>query len=359
MIGKQTFGDNFRGCLDYVLTKPGARFLASNMVGTTPAHLAIEFNLLAKRNQRVKYPVCHISLSPHPKDYLEDNQTLALVGRCLQEIGLKDCQWILAQHRDTHTPEGEFRPHLHLIVNRVRLTDGKTINCWQSKRILEKALRKLEKEFHLKSVQSSWETKASKNIIVNREQEIMLPNKDEQKWHQLRWHLAGEYKLPPEFCEALYQENLLYASETGEPVFVKRPLDNQNNSFFWLATKGEINRVIITDNPLEVVSAFLVENERPTSQPTLYLSLEKPEQLADNIFNQFQQVTITSKDRQLREDLLTILPNAQLEDNLLTWNQIWLSQQQKKQLHKQQARHQFQLDFISRQYQRQKTQLQL
>lgn len=350
MIGKQTFGDNFRGCLDYVLTKPGARFLASNMIATSPAHLAIEFNLIAKRNQRVKYPVCHISLSPHPEDYLEEDQTLALVGRCLDEIGLKDCQWLLAQHTDTHTPQGEFRPHFHLIVNRVRLTDGKAVNCWQSKRILEKALRRLEKEFKLKSVQPSWETKASKNIIVNQEQQIMLSNKDEQKWHQLRSHLASKYKLPPEFCEALYQENLLYANQTGEPVFIKRPLDHQNKSFFWLATKGEINRAIITDNPLEVICAFLVENERHRSQPTLYLSLEQRAPLAHHIFDQFQQVTITIKDRQFREDLLTILPHAQLEDPLLTWSQIWLSQQQKKQSDRQeqQARHQSQLEFISR-----------
>ncbi|NEO98698.1 MAG: relaxase/mobilization nuclease domain-containing protein [Symploca sp. SIO2E9] len=524
MIGKQVFGKNFRGCLDYVLTKAGARLIGSNMIGTTPTSLAAEFNLVANRSQRVEYPVCHISLSPHPDDQLEDNKALAFVRRCLEEIGMKYCQWVLAEHTDTQTPKGKDRPHFHLVANRVQQTDGKTVNSWKSKRDLEKALRQLELEFDLKPVKPSWETARSapntgqerryrrekeeyeatqnylkacvedeaktrdslseppkkmrsqppelsakvqlqdaidactqdkltllqliehlqgqgieaeviftrtnkvrgivyrlgdvrfsgtqlgktytfgglqqytdvdyeperdnaaikalrqqqlettglfrkktkgkeekevplpspsptleSNISELNQQSMVLPEKDKQKWKDVRLRLSSEYGLPPELSEVLHEEGLLYANEKGQAVFVKQPIGNQTNSAFWLATQGEIKRAIVTDNPVEALSAMLIDEEQQQTVPTLYLSIEKAEQLPKDLLQNLDQVIVGLQNPELTREVIARLPNAQQADGLKSWNDIWQEEQQKKQLQlEQEEKQQLQLESLLR-----------
>lgn len=359
MIGKQTFGNNFYGCLNYVLSKPNVRLIATNMMTTNSKHLTTEFNFITNQNQRVKYPVCHISLSPHPDDILKDYQTLAMVERCLEEIGMKDCQWILAQHNDTYTPNHQHRPHFHLIVNRVKLTDCKAVNCWRSKKTLEKALRLIENQFNLKSIQSSWECQNSRNFNNKNLSNIMLST-DKKIWHQLRTNLANKYHLPIDFCEAIYQENIIGVSEKLQLIFNKKSLDNQNNKFFWLATKGDINRAVITDNPFEVLTAFLLENDYKNNEPSLYLSLDKKDKLPIHILKNLPKIIINSQDKKFQFRILSQLPHAQLSETKLTSNQLWILKQKKKLLQKQEVNnHQFQLQFLSKYYQKSKSQLQL
>ena len=65
MIGKVLKGRSFRGLLDYVAGKPGARRLGGNMEGTTPRELARELSAVRALRPTFQRPVRHIpSASP-------------------------------------------------------------------------------------------------------------------------------------------------------------------------------------------------------------------------------------------------------------------------------------------------------
>lgn len=157
MIGKTTKGSGFGGLLRYVFEKEGAEYLGGNMAGRTPTELTPEFRAVANRNHRVQIPVAHISFSPSPNEQLDDIEALEFAERYLEEIGFNDCQWVLAKHDDTQTPDEQDRPHYHIIANRVRMSDLKVVSAWHDWERSERALRKLEKEFGLIEVQPSWE----------------------------------------------------------------------------------------------------------------------------------------------------------------------------------------------------------
>lgn len=155
MIGKTTKGSGFGGLLRYVFEKEGAKYIGGNMAGTTPEELGREFRALASRNHRVLFPVAHISFSPSPLEHLDEKTALLFATRYMEEISFGDCQWVLAGHDDTTTPQGQNRPHFHIIANRVRMTDALVVTAWLDWKRSEKALRKLEKEFGLIEVQPS------------------------------------------------------------------------------------------------------------------------------------------------------------------------------------------------------------
>ncbi len=157
MIGKTTKGRGFGGVLRYVFQKPFAKYIGGNMIGETPNELAREFLAIASQSKKVKIPVAHISLSPSPQEHLDDSQALEFAIAYIDKIGFSECQWVLARHNDTKTPEGKERPHFHIIANRVRITDGKVVTAWRDWGRSELALRALEQEFNLVQVQPSWE----------------------------------------------------------------------------------------------------------------------------------------------------------------------------------------------------------
>lgn len=157
MIGKTTKGNGFGGLLRYVFEKEGAKYIGGNMAGTTPEELGPEFRAIASRNHRVLSPVAHISFSPSPEEHLDETTALEFATRYMEEISFGDCQWVLAGHDDTTTPQEQNRPHFHIIANRVRITDALVVTAWLDWKRSEKALRKLEKEFGLVEVIPSWE----------------------------------------------------------------------------------------------------------------------------------------------------------------------------------------------------------
>ncbi|HBL13462.1 MAG TPA: hypothetical protein DD379_19105 [Cyanobacteria bacterium UBA11162] len=158
MIGKITKGSNFNGLLRYIQSKPDAQYLGGNMLGSTKEELVQEFHLVSRRSHRVKLPVAHISLSPHPDEKLSHLQALQFTQLYLNKIGFAECQWLLYSHHDTATEDGQLRPHFHIVVNRVRMTDGLTVSSWMDWKRSERTLRELEKQFNLTPVTPSWES---------------------------------------------------------------------------------------------------------------------------------------------------------------------------------------------------------
>lgn len=161
MIGKITKGKTFGGVLEYVFSKDTAQYLGGNMIGKSLTELRREFTRISTRNERVQKPVAHISLSPSPAEEVSDETMLTLVSEYMDRLGFGECQWVVAKHSDTKTPDGKPRPHYHIIANRVKLSDNKVVSEWMDWRRTEKILRDLEKEFGMVQVASSWEVERS------------------------------------------------------------------------------------------------------------------------------------------------------------------------------------------------------
>ena len=86
---------------------------------------------------------------------------MTLVAEYMDRLGFGECQWGVAKHSDTETPDGDPRPHYHIIANRVKLSDNKVVSGWLDWNRTEKILRDLEKEFGMVQVASSWEVERS------------------------------------------------------------------------------------------------------------------------------------------------------------------------------------------------------
>ena len=133
----------------------------------------------------------------------------------------------------------------------------------------------------------------------------------------------------------LNEANLLSADETGGPIWQKRSLLGSKNSHFWFEIGGtsdlseaevlrnRVKKMIITNSPIEAVSAYLVERlANQKDSPCLYLSLDRSEQLTEIDLTKFSTVVVNSIDKQL---VLDIVPSLAVEKNIKSWQQSWLA----------------------------------
>ena len=68
MIGKQTKGTSFGGCVSYVLKEEKSKLLEAVGVEGTPEQIAEQFELQSLLNDKVKNIVGHTSLNFSPED---------------------------------------------------------------------------------------------------------------------------------------------------------------------------------------------------------------------------------------------------------------------------------------------------
>ncbi|MBD1848200.1 relaxase/mobilization nuclease domain-containing protein [Cyanobacteria bacterium FACHB-63] len=115
MLARITKGQDFAGCLRYVLERSGAERIGGNMEGTNVAELATEFDLSVQCQQRrsphkpTQAIVCHTSLSVEVGCKLDDMTWNAIAKDYLQEMGFDQNQYVVARHTDTN------HDHVHLI----------------------------------------------------------------------------------------------------------------------------------------------------------------------------------------------------------------------------------------------------
>jgi hypothetical protein len=72
---------------------------------------------------------------------------------------MDNCQWILAEHNDTYTPDGQPRPHLHAVINRIPIDSNKAVNSSFIKWRVEEKLQQLRDEYDLTPIEASWQVK--------------------------------------------------------------------------------------------------------------------------------------------------------------------------------------------------------
>lgn len=146
MIGKQTKGTSFGGCVSYVLKEEKSKLLEAVGVEGTPEQIAEQFELQSLLNDKVKNIVGHTSLNFSPEDSErlkhDDELMLQFAHDYMKLMGIENTQYIIARHIDRE------HPHCHIVFNRVD-NDGKTISDKNDFRRNEKVCKMLTAKYRL------------------------------------------------------------------------------------------------------------------------------------------------------------------------------------------------------------------
>lgn len=146
MIGKQIKGKSFASSLAYVLGKTQATVIDANVVGTTPAQLAQQFEFCCASNPAVKRVLYHAILSAtiNESSSVSLSTWSAIASDYLSGMGFTNVPYLVVLHED--------RPHshVHIIAGRVR-SDGSCVSDrWDYNRS-QKLIRSLERKYGLSS----------------------------------------------------------------------------------------------------------------------------------------------------------------------------------------------------------------
>lgn len=212
----------------------------------------------------------------------------------------------------------------------------------------------------LESLQSELGATAPATPAIANELELqlsILPESNEIQWTRVRSHLAKEYSLPLELLDLLHSHSWLYADSEAKAVFTKRTLYGEtceafvldeignftttytlpSEANFWVTTTGEIERAVIACNPIETLSILLIERENNqnnyTAPPTIYIGIERASQLPRQFLQELDSVIIAiTEDSLLAQNVLALLPNAEIANPQSSWNDIWIQLSEQKQL---------------------------
>lgn len=158
MIGKTLLSQSFEATLRYVYSKPDATVVDTNFAACyTNDPVQIAQAMTATANGRSKKPCYHISLSPAEGDRLEMDDWRSLCQDFLSALGLSTHETVAVLHKDATYPDGEERPHLHLVVNRYESPASSARAACLHFPQIERVIRKLEQDYELESIPCSWE----------------------------------------------------------------------------------------------------------------------------------------------------------------------------------------------------------
>lgn len=145
MIGKVMKRAAFKGCVNYVMNKQDAKLLAADGVLLSDVKSIIQsFHTQRLMKVKIKYPVGHISLSylPDDKERLTDGAMVTLAKEYMENMGIKDTQYIVVRHFDNGNP------HVHLVYNRID-NKGKVISDKNDRYRNEAVCKKLKDKYGL------------------------------------------------------------------------------------------------------------------------------------------------------------------------------------------------------------------
>lgn len=145
MIGKVMKRAAFRGCVNYVMNKQDAKLLDCDGVLLSDVKSIIQsFHTQRLMKPKIKHPVGHISLSylPDDKERLTDGAMVTLAKEYMENMGIKDTQYIVVRHFDNDNP------HVHLVYNRID-NNGKVISDKNDRYRNEAVCKKLKNKYSL------------------------------------------------------------------------------------------------------------------------------------------------------------------------------------------------------------------
>jgi len=249
VIGKTFKGKTFRGYVSYVLRKPGAEIVDTNIFAETVNEFASELALTQKLRPKVSKVVCHITLSLSLNEHLDNKSWEKLIERYLNEMGFTNNLYLAVKHIDTPNHE-----HIHIVASRIRLDSSIVSDSWDFTRS-QAVIRKLEKEFELVEVKSSWESDRTEQTMRQLEKAKVTGKETVKK--QLADKIDDALinsKSLLEFTKLLNQDGIsvkVDRDRQGKPKGISFKLDEVSMSGSSIGKGYSLNRIL---NRLESIS---------------------------------------------------------------------------------------------------------
>ena len=174
---------------------------------------------------------------------------------------------------------------------------------------------------------------------------FVAPSESPSQWNEVQRYLTQQRALPPQLLQTLHKRSLVYASVTGDAVFLARNMKNEptgaylhapdGNTFnlypssrrscgwFHLSIGGKFNEptkgAMLVSSPIEALSLAVLN--APHKRKTLYLVIDSQySQLPKDFLENVPNVVVAT----INETAITIckaLPNATRLEPQITWNQ--------------------------------------
>jgi len=115
MIAKNIKGKSFKGCVSYVMNEGATMLEAEGVWAESKEDIIRSFTIQRSNRKEIKQPVGHIPIafSPEDKARMTDDFMLKLAKEYMQEMGIKNTQYIVVRHHNTDNE------HLHIVYNRI------------------------------------------------------------------------------------------------------------------------------------------------------------------------------------------------------------------------------------------------
>ena len=115
MIAKNIKGKSFKGSVSYVMHEGATLLEAEGVLADNTKDIIRSFAMQRSGRKEIKQPVGHIplSFSPEDKGRMTDEFMVQLAKEYMQEMGIKNTQYIIVRHHNTDNP------HLHIVYNRI------------------------------------------------------------------------------------------------------------------------------------------------------------------------------------------------------------------------------------------------
>ncbi len=155
MIGKVKTGTYFQGVMEY---NSKGEIIDKNILADDRPGQIREFKNVADQNTRATKKVKHFILSFASADILDDYKMQDIARNYLDQMGYGNNQYIAYKHTDTE------HLHLHIVANRIRLDNGKTVKDSNEKYHSRSVITELEKKYNLE--QTPQQSKNTKRDIV-------------------------------------------------------------------------------------------------------------------------------------------------------------------------------------------------
>lgn len=144
MIAKNIKGKSFKGCVNYVMNDTAQILEAEGVFADSTQSIIRSFAMQRSGRKEIKQPVGHIpiSFSPEDKPRMTNDFMLQLAKEYMQEMGIKNTQYIVVRHHNTDND------HLHIVYNRID-NDLKLISVNHDYKRNVKVCKKLKDKYNL------------------------------------------------------------------------------------------------------------------------------------------------------------------------------------------------------------------
>lgn len=144
MIAKNIKGKSFKGCVSYVMNDMATILEAEGIWADNTKNIIRSFAMQRSDRKEIKQPVGHIpiSFSPEDKDRMTNEFMVQLAKEYMQEMGIKNTQYIIVRHDNTENP------HLHIVYNRIN-NDLKLISVNHDYKRNVKVCKNLKDKYNL------------------------------------------------------------------------------------------------------------------------------------------------------------------------------------------------------------------